>query len=46
MLREGYIFRDGKCGLTDEYGDVFPLLQYFVEHLVGDLLDLVRLLLV
>ena len=41
-----YVFRGEKCGLTDEDGDVLPLLQYFVEHLVGDLLDLVGLLLV
>ena len=34
------------CDLTNEHGDVFPLLQDFVEHLVGDFLDLVRLLLV
>ena len=44
--RQRYVFRGEKCELTDEDGDVFPLLQYFVEHLVGDLLDLVGLLLV
>ena len=32
--------------LTNEDGDVFPLLEDFVEHLVGDFLDLVGLLLV
>ena len=32
--------------LTNEDGDVFPLPEDFVEHLVGDFLDLVGLLLV